>query len=694
MRRALRAGVCAGVMIVAATGAWAADLAAVGAPPAQMPVWSWTGFYAGVHLGSGWANDTWRSGTGLLAGFTPFLGSGSGSGTLGGGQLGANYQIGPWVLGAEASASLAGVSAESPCGVALFICTSQIDGLGSLTGRLGFAFDQFLIYGKGGTAFEHTHDRMVPMPGRGNLNVFNGSASPWGWAAGAGVEFAFTPWLSAFAEYDYLDFGTRGVGTRDQFGNNATIATTENIHVVKGGLNYKLGQGFAPQAAGTAAFPAFAAPAPPLRWTGVYVGGHIGGGFGPTNWNSATGNLASVSSSIFAESGDNDGFLVGGQAGFNYQIGTWVTGLEADADWANIDGYAKCATTEGATPGASSSFTCHTTIDALGTLTGRLGQSFGNLLVYGKGGAAWDSEQHAATQSPAFAPLRGTDTRWGWTAGVGLEYAFSPAWSGKVEYDYVNFGNKTIGLSEPFGASSSVGLSQSLNVVKMGFNYKLGADPTSAVASAARMWIKAPVFKAPAPAESTIEAGTRYWVSGGRNQLDLYSNVGSNTLNSRLTYQGVVGQTGEAFARLDHRDGMFVKGNFGLGDLDRGSFHDEDFAPFTTPYSNTLSNQGDGRTRYGSLDVGHTIVVGPGGDLGAYVGYRYYYERQNAFGFTQLVTGEFFDTGPFSRSLLGLTETDTWSGTAVGLNTRVKLADRWRGSRRCIPALRRPVGHR
>jgi opacity protein-like surface antigen len=261
----------------------AADLAAASNPAGlPRPVWSWTGFYAGVHLGSGWANDTWRSGTGFLTspGFNPFLGAGSGSGTLGGGQVGANYQIGPLVLGAEVSASIADIGAESPCGIAQFNCVRQVDGLGALAGRLGFAFDQFLIYGKGGATFEHVHDCMVPFLGLGNSSIFNGSASLWGWTAGAGLEFAFNRRLSAFAEYDFLDFGRRGVAVSDQFGNGASVATTENLHLVKVGLNYKLGEGVAPWAMGTRATPIFPAPPPaPWSWTGAYVGGHVGGGW-------------------------------------------------------------------------------------------------------------------------------------------------------------------------------------------------------------------------------------------------------------------------------------------------------------------------------------------------------------------------------------------------------------------------------
>jgi opacity protein-like surface antigen len=155
-------------------------------------------------------------------------------------------------------------------------------------------------------------------------------------------------------------------------------------------------------------------------------------------------------------------------------------------------------------------------------------------------------------------------------------------------------------------------------------------------------------------------------------------------LLSRLTFDSVAGQAAESFARLDHRNGMFLKGNFGLGDLQGGRFYDEDLfaaapANFTGSrvYSNTLSNQHAGRTLYGSLDVGHRLIAGPGGEVGAYVGYRYLYERDNAFGFIQLATNPSVRDPFLPSNVLSITETEAWNGVAVGLNTRVRPADRW-----------------
>ena len=208
MRYALRVGICAAAILARTFAASAADLAVVPpVPPA--PFWSWTGFYAGFHLASGWANPTWQSGEGFGAA-VPFPGGASGNGAVGGGQIGWNYQTGSWVLGVEAAFSAADINAETKCAAQAFICTVNVDALGTATGRLGFAFDQFLVYGKAGVAVEHSRDAMV-VGGTASAFSLNGSPTRWGWTTGGGVEFAFSPALSAFAEYDFLDFGTRGI---------------------------------------------------------------------------------------------------------------------------------------------------------------------------------------------------------------------------------------------------------------------------------------------------------------------------------------------------------------------------------------------------------------------------------------------------------------------------------------------------
>jgi hypothetical protein len=111
----------AAAMIGTPIGARAADLALAPVATAPAPLSSWAGLYAGIHFANGWANDAWQSGGGLLAApqLTPFLGAGFGNGPVAGGQIGWNYQIGPWVLGAETAFGAADINTLSRCGGAV-----------------------------------------------------------------------------------------------------------------------------------------------------------------------------------------------------------------------------------------------------------------------------------------------------------------------------------------------------------------------------------------------------------------------------------------------------------------------------------------------------------------------------------------------------------------------------------------------
>ena len=94
----------------------------------------------------------------------------------------------------------------------------------------------------------------------------------------------------------------------------------------------------------------------------------------------------------------------------------------------------------------------------------------------------------------------------------------------------------------------------------------------------------------------------------------------------------------KAFSGSITRRGVFVKGNFGVGNIDRGDLIDEDFPPAVVPYSNTLSEIKDSRMRFGSLDAGYNFLNWENGKLGAFAGYRYFYERINGFGCRQNAT--------------------------------------------------------
>jgi outer membrane immunogenic protein len=201
------------------------------------------------------------------------------------------------------------------------------------------------------------------------------------------------------------------------------------------------------------------APVPVLyeyNWTGLYVGGHLGGLWGHKTWTEVVG--PSMGAVIHP---DPDGLLAGGQLGFNYQLGSFVYGVEASLSWTNAEGRSACLTLVG--------FGCNVDLDWMATLTGRVGWALGRALFYGTGGIAWVRDNyHFNAGSPAQIDV--TSTRPGWLVGVGFEYAFAPSWSAKLEYNYIGFGSEKIlfapGLVEEIG--------QNAHILKGAVNYRFG----------------------------------------------------------------------------------------------------------------------------------------------------------------------------------------------------------------------------
>jgi outer membrane immunogenic protein len=194
-------------------------------------------------------------------------------------------------------------------------------------------------------------------------------------------------------------------------------------------------------------------------WTGFYIGGHVGYGWADKSWQDSFG--------LFTASHTADGFLGGGQVGFNYQVNQFVFGIEGDVSWANLSG----GSTGVFAPGAGT-FNVNTDVDWTSTLTARLGLAFDRWLVYGKGGVAWAGDRFS-TNFYTIPGVEISDTRWGWTAGAGVEYAFAPQWSAKLEYNYMDFGTRSYSFAPGF----STDIDQNIHAVKFGINYKFGGGP-------------------------------------------------------------------------------------------------------------------------------------------------------------------------------------------------------------------------
>lgn len=245
------------------------------------------------------------------------------------------------------------------------------------------------------------------------------------------------------------------------------------------------------QGASAADLGVLAAPPPPVvtvpTWTGFYVGGNVGAGWAkndtsvsgllptgllPTASDEAdrqaladlelTGSIPPlIAGSIPLTSQTMTGFIGGLQGGYNRQFGTFVVGVEADGDWGNVNGTAPCLVV----------VSCTAKISSLWDVGGRAGVVVDKALVYVKGGGAWASSSFNALNGN----ISVSTNRSGAFLGTGIEYAFLPSWSAKVEYDYYDFGTKTDLTLAAGVLPLSVSSKLTEQTVKFGVNYKLWA---------------------------------------------------------------------------------------------------------------------------------------------------------------------------------------------------------------------------
>jgi outer membrane immunogenic protein len=203
------------------------------------------------------------------------------------------------------------------------------------------------------------------------------------------------------------------------------------------------------------------APVPQFSWTGCYVGGNVGFGHQTRTWNTTATTPSTAFVSVHTR---GDGFVGGGQLGCDYQQGSWVFGIEGMFDGTTID---RTTSLSAILPGASLS----DRVGSFETATARIGWAMDRSLLYVKGGGAWEQTSGSINGPVGFSSETHTIDNSGWVAGAGWEYAFTPQWSGKLEYDYMGFGNRTVGF--PFTTAGSVTFThQTLQTVLLGLNYR------------------------------------------------------------------------------------------------------------------------------------------------------------------------------------------------------------------------------
>ena len=212
-------------------------------------------------------------------------------------------------------------------------------------------------------------------------------------------------------------------------------------------------------------------------WTGIYFGGHLGGGLmmDTVTQNTTTTNVA-VGGTFLNAGTTTDvngwGVLGGAQIGVNYEFAPWVFGAEAAFTSSGITASPIIPTL---TPGDGQRSTDNP--QWFVTATGRFGYAVNTVLFYAKGGGAWMHAQYTQdTLGPGgsgIATQSLNQNRTGFVVGGGIEYGMTEQLSAKIEYDFYDFGTSTLNFNSAVTGPMPVGIKSEVNVFTVGLNYRL-----------------------------------------------------------------------------------------------------------------------------------------------------------------------------------------------------------------------------
>ncbi|CUU18177.1 MULTISPECIES: outer membrane beta-barrel protein [Bradyrhizobium] len=220
------------VALSATAPALAADLAArpyTKAPAMIATVYDWSGFYIGINGGGGSSHATWDFvGVGRE-------GSHDATGGTVGGQIGYRWQSGQWVFGVEGQGNWADFSGDNTSALFATRNRTKIDAFGLITGQVGYAWNNVLVYVKGGAAVVSNKYEISSTAG---ALLSSSSDSRWGGTVGAGLEYGFAPNWSVGVEYNHIFLSDKDV-TFAGFAGSERIRQDVDMGLVR--LNYKFG---------------------------------------------------------------------------------------------------------------------------------------------------------------------------------------------------------------------------------------------------------------------------------------------------------------------------------------------------------------------------------------------------------------------------------------------------------------------
>lgn len=258
MRKKLALVIAAAIGVTASQAALAADMP-VKAAAAKAP-YSWSGFYIGGNVGYGWVSGSdpdlsLVDGSG--SGITAFFNAGgfpltavNPKGAIGGGQIGYNWQSNALVLGVVADIQAASMDASNTVVAAppLFITGTttlnrKMDWFGTLRGKLGWAVQNWLVYGTGGLAYGRIDETLTFTSSGVPSGSTSTGQSKTGWTVGGGVEYGVNRW-SFGVEYIYIDLGRTDItmpfsGYVGADLDSITVSSSNTINIVRALVNYR-----------------------------------------------------------------------------------------------------------------------------------------------------------------------------------------------------------------------------------------------------------------------------------------------------------------------------------------------------------------------------------------------------------------------------------------------------------------------
>jgi hypothetical protein len=404
----------------------------------------------------------------------------------------------------------------------------------------------------------------------------------------------------------------------------------------------------------TIATGALSAPTPGLAdgWTGPYFGTPAGGGWSWSTYDAAAiaGDATGVGG--FPAARFSLGIFAGGFAGYNWQRGRMVFGLEAGFGWANVDGQTDCGN------GVDRGYLCYANLRSYALLTGHVGLVREQSLLSLTAGLAIGG-QRFEVREPAAGVIWGTaDHRSvGWTIGFANERSLSSRFSVRTGLSYVRFPPHDVVLTSPSYPATVLNVAQHYVLASVSVIYRPGnAGGTGLVGES--------------NPRSNSDLGRRVWLSFGRFDVDRYDAADPDLLVLVQTFGEYLGVGAESFSHSRTERGFFQSFVAGVGPMSGGTMLAEH------PDAATMSSLERGRMLYRFNDYGYYFASGPRGSLGAFAGTTWLLELYRAFGCSQSAGGTAVCSPAIPATIDYQTNSAFWLAPRIGLAAEFAISDR------------------